>query len=221
MISVRRGWTYIAPSTSAWQVGAMNRPSCSMVGLRKTGAVSRMKSIQNWPGISGSAGAGPRRISRSSKPFASSVPANNSSTMNTTRWPRSRRTSPIPTQLLVGPKAPSGKKTIVRASVIGTDSVRLDVPDGASSTSRRRFGGLGRPAARRRRPRHDRALDDPDAEVQRHRHDRRQQDRAEHEVGPEAVLRQLHPDAEAVGRADVLPEDRADDRVDDADPEAR
>ena len=56
-------------------------------------------------------------MSRSSKPLASNVPANDSSTMNTTRWPRSRRTLPIPTQLLVGPNAPSGKKTIVRASV--------------------------------------------------------------------------------------------------------
>ena len=44
---------------SAWKVGAMNDSSCSMVGLRKTGAVSRMKSIQNWPGTSGSAGRGP------------------------------------------------------------------------------------------------------------------------------------------------------------------
>ena len=74
-----------------------------MVGLRKTGDVSRMKSIQNWPGTSGSSGGGPSRISRSSKPFASSVPANDSSTMNTTRWPRARRTWPIPTQLFVGP----------------------------------------------------------------------------------------------------------------------
>ena len=74
-----------------------------MVGLRKTGAVSRMKSIQNWPGTSGLAGGGPRRISRSSKPFASSLPAKLSSTMNTTRWPRRRRTLPMPTQLFVGP----------------------------------------------------------------------------------------------------------------------
>ena len=77
-----------------------------------------MKSIQNWPGISGSAGGGPSRISRSSKPFASSVPANDSSTMKTTRWPRARSTWPMPTQLFVGPKAPSGKKTMVRASVM-------------------------------------------------------------------------------------------------------
>ena len=76
------------------------------------------------------------------------------------------------------------------------------------------------PSSRIGRPGHDDALDDPDAEVQRDRHERRQQDRGEHEIGPEAVLRQLHPDAEALGRADVLAEDRADDRVDDADPEA-
>ena len=33
--------------------------------------------------------------------------------MNTTRWPRARRTSPMPTQLFVGPYAPSGKKAMV------------------------------------------------------------------------------------------------------------
>ena len=65
-----------------------------------------------------SGGGGPSRISRSSKPWASSRPANDSSTMNTTRWPRARRTLPIPTQLFVGPNAPSGKKTIVRLSLI-------------------------------------------------------------------------------------------------------
>ena len=59
---------------------------------------------------------GTRRMSRSSKPLASSVPANDSSATNTTRWPRRRSTSPMPTQLLVGPNAPSGKNTMVRAS---------------------------------------------------------------------------------------------------------
>ena len=102
-ISIRRGLTYLLPSIRAWKVGAMNSPSCSMVGLRKTGAVSRMKSIQNWPATSGSAGGGPRRISRSSNPFAARLPAKLSSTMNTTRWPRARRTRPMPAQLLVGP----------------------------------------------------------------------------------------------------------------------
>ena len=33
--------------------------------------------------------------------------------MKTTRCPRWRSTAPIPTQLLVGPNAPSGKKTII------------------------------------------------------------------------------------------------------------
>ena len=33
--------------------------------------------------------------------------------MKTTRCPRSRSTAPMPAQLLVGPWAPSGKKTIV------------------------------------------------------------------------------------------------------------
>ncbi|MGH2660765.1 MAG: Gmad2 immunoglobulin-like domain-containing protein [Actinomycetota bacterium] len=36
--------------------------------------------------------------------------------MNTTRWPRALSTFPIPTQLLVGPKAPSGKNTMVLRS---------------------------------------------------------------------------------------------------------
>ena len=85
MISVSRASTNIAPSTRARQVGAMNSPSCSIVGFRKTGAVSRMKSIQNCPGTSSTSGLGPSRIRRSSKPLASSVPANDSSTMKTTR----------------------------------------------------------------------------------------------------------------------------------------
>ena len=76
-----------------------------------------MKSFQNWPGTSGSSGGGARRIVASSNPLASKVPANDSSTTNTTRCPRSLRTLPIPTQLFVGPNAPSGKNTIVFGSV--------------------------------------------------------------------------------------------------------
>ena len=95
-ISRSLGSTYFAPSMSAWNVGAMNSPSCSSVDLRKTGEVSRMKSIQNCPGISGTSGGGPRRMSRSSKPLASRVPANDSSTTNTTRWPRARSTCADP-----------------------------------------------------------------------------------------------------------------------------
>ena len=34
----------------------MNSRSWSIVGLRKTGAVSRMKSFQNWPGSSSTSG---------------------------------------------------------------------------------------------------------------------------------------------------------------------
>ena len=56
-------------------------------------------------------------MSASSKPCASSVPANDSSTTNTTRAPRSSRTRPIPAQLFVGPYAPSGKKTMVVAVI--------------------------------------------------------------------------------------------------------
>src|SRR4051794_15327618 len=100
----------------------MKSVSCSNVVSRKTGAVSRMKSFQNWPGSSSCSGGGPRRMSRSSNPFSSRVPAKDSSTTKTTRWPRSRSTSPIPTQLLVGPKAPSGKKTIVRSLTAGAYS---------------------------------------------------------------------------------------------------
>ena len=92
------------------------------MGLRNVGAVSRMKSFQNWPGASSTSGAGPSRISRSSNPRASSVPANDSSTMNTTRWPRERSTSPMPTQLLVGPNAPSGKNTTVATPLTSASS---------------------------------------------------------------------------------------------------
>ena len=59
MISVSRPSTYFAPSIRAGQVGAMNSSSWTAVGLRKTGAVSRMKSIQNWPGASSTVGLRP------------------------------------------------------------------------------------------------------------------------------------------------------------------
>ena len=50
-ISRSCGSQYRAPSTSACQVGRMNVSSCSTVGLRNSGAVSRMKSFQNAPGV--------------------------------------------------------------------------------------------------------------------------------------------------------------------------
>ena len=108
----RSGRRRPAPARSA----AMKLASWSSVPVRNTGAVSRMKSFQNWPGASGSPGAAESRISRSSKPLASRLPAKDSSATKTTRWPRRRSTSPMPTQLFVGPNAPSGKKTIVRRS---------------------------------------------------------------------------------------------------------
>src|SRR5690349_451528 len=126
MISCSRSSTYFAPSTSAWNVGAMKPASCSIVGSRNTGAVSRMKSFQNCPGTSSSSGGGVSRMSRSSNPCASSVPANDSSTMKTTRWPRRRSTSPMPTQLLVGPYAPSGKNAIVATRAIQPKKRRPD-----------------------------------------------------------------------------------------------
>ena len=94
----------------------MNSPSCSIVGLRNTGAVSRMKSFQNWPG--------PPLLGRRREPHQP--------LLEPLRLERARErllddeddpvaarrsTSPMPTQLLVGPKAPSGKNTIVLMTV--------------------------------------------------------------------------------------------------------
>src|SRR5262245_62827703 len=88
----------------------MNVSSCSIVGLRNSGAVSRTKSFQNWPGASSTSGGGFSLISASSNPCASSVPAKDSSTTKVTSTPRSRSTRPIPTQLLVGPNAPRSEE---------------------------------------------------------------------------------------------------------------
>ena len=123
-IEASRSFTYIEPSINACHVGSRNDESCSIVGLRNSGAVSRMKSFQNWPGTSGSSGGGARRIVASSNPLASNVPANDSSTTNTTRCPRSFRTLPMPTQLFVGPNAPSGKNTIVFVSATACPPAR-------------------------------------------------------------------------------------------------
>jgi hypothetical protein len=93
----------------------MNSPSWSNVLLRKTGAVSRMKSFQNWPGSSARRAAG-----ESHRPLLEALslerPANDSSTMKTTRCPRRRSTSPMPTQLFVGPKRPPGRRRSPRRS---------------------------------------------------------------------------------------------------------
>ena len=84
-ISTSFSSTYFDPSISACMPGRRNSSSCSIVGLRNTGDISRTSSFQNWPGISSTSGGGPSRISRSSKPFASRLPANDSSMMKTTR----------------------------------------------------------------------------------------------------------------------------------------
>ena len=97
----------------------MKVASCSTVGFRNSGAVSRMKSFQNWPAswAGASGGDGGARFTRSStKPSGSRRPAHEASAANTTLWPRLRRTSPIPTQLFVGPYADSGMNRIVRGA---------------------------------------------------------------------------------------------------------
>src|SRR4051794_10235803 len=119
----------------------MKPASCSIVGSRKTGAVSRMKSFQNWPGSSGSAGGGASRIRRSSKPFSSRLPAKDSSTMNTTLCPRRRSTSPMPTQLFVGPNAPSGKnaKVLISSQDLNLASLTRELADKPRSDDELRY----------------------------------------------------------------------------------
>ena len=102
----------------------MNSASCSIVGLRKTGAVSRMKSFQNCPGSSSTSGGGPSRMSRSSKPCASSDAGERLLDDEEHPVTAVAQTCPIPTQLFVGPNAPSGKNTMV-ATAGSTLSPRL------------------------------------------------------------------------------------------------
>jgi len=72
---------------SACQVGCMNVASWSIVGLRNSGAVSRMKSFQNCPASWGaSGGGGGARSTRSStKPSGASRPFHDASAAKTTR----------------------------------------------------------------------------------------------------------------------------------------
>ena len=96
----------------------MKVASWSTVGLRNSGAVSRMKSFQNWPGSwgspAGSGSGGADRSTRSStNPRGSRRPRHEASAANTTEWPRLRRTSPMPMQLFVGPYADSGMNRMV------------------------------------------------------------------------------------------------------------
>src|SRR5580704_12873875 len=150
-ISASCSWQYRAPLISSAQTGLIQVSSCSMVGLRNSGAVLAMNSFQNapaswtagspcWPGSLCSPG-GDRSTRSSSKPSGSSRPFHEASAANTTRCPRRRRTSPIPMQLLVGPYALSGMNRTVRG-----------LP-GMSAPSGRRWAGsgqyvrIGRPGA--------------------------------------------------------------------------
>src|SRR5690348_1622974 len=106
-------WQYLAPPMSSSQTGLIQVSSCSIVGLRNSGAVCATKSFQNCP-ASWSPSAGEARSTRSSsKPSGSSLPFHDASAAKTTRCPRLRSTSPIPMQLLVGPYALSGMNRIV------------------------------------------------------------------------------------------------------------
>ena len=116
-------WLYCSPATSASQIGFVTVSICSIVGLRNSGAVARMNSAHGSASGSAFSSGGAIRISRSSKPFFSSTPVNDSSITNTMRCPRSFKTFAIATQLLVGPHAPgSGKNAIVLRSVNATPS---------------------------------------------------------------------------------------------------
>jgi hypothetical protein len=122
-------WLYRSPATSASQIGLVTVSICSIVGLRNSGAVTRMNSPQGSASGSAFSSGGVIRISRSSNPLASSTPVNDSSITNTIRWPRSFKTLAIATQLLVGPQAPgSGKKAIVLPSVNATPHARSPEP---------------------------------------------------------------------------------------------
>jgi hypothetical protein len=103
-------WQYLAPPMSSSQTGLIQVSSCSIVGLRNSGAVWATKSFQNcpasWPPSAGAA----RSTRSSSKPSGSSLPFQDASAAKTTRCPRLRSTSPIPMQLLVGPYALSGNE---------------------------------------------------------------------------------------------------------------
>src|SRR5262249_51404759 len=114
-------WQYLAPPMSSSQTGLIQVPSCSIVGLRNSGAVWATKSFQNCP-ASWSPSAGAARAARSSpKPRGPRLPLPDAPAAKTTRCPRLRSTSPIPMQLLVGPYALSGMNRIVS----GLDGIGL------------------------------------------------------------------------------------------------
>jgi hypothetical protein len=96
----------------------MKPSSCSIVGRRNTGAVSLMKSAQNFPASTSPSAGGARSTRSSSKPSGSRRPAHEASAAKTIRCPRRRRMSAMPMQLFVGPYALSGmKRNVLRAAL--------------------------------------------------------------------------------------------------------
>src|SRR6266545_3371569 len=70
-------------------------------------------------------------------------------------------------------------------------------------------------------PKDDQSLRGGDRQEEPNAEGGRQQDRREDQVHPERVLRQLHPDPQALVGADVLAEDRPEDGVGRGDPQSR
>ena len=146
-ISASCSWQYRAPLISSAQTGLIQVSSCSMVGLRNSGAVLAMNSFQNapasWPARpAGPARAGGDRSTRSSsKPSGSSRPFHEASAANTTRCPRRRSTSPMPMQLLVGPYALSGMNRTVRGLP------GMPAPSGTTVGRSGQYVRCGRPGA--------------------------------------------------------------------------
>ena len=109
-ISYRRTSRYSEPPISAWKVGAMKSRAVHPRS-RKTGAVSRMKSFQNWSETSSSSSGG----SQAHRPLLEDLGGEGAGEGllgdETVRWPRFRSASPMPTQSWSGLK-PSGKRRL-------------------------------------------------------------------------------------------------------------
>src|SRR5262249_10713448 len=101
-------WQYLAPPASSSQTGLIQVSSCSIVGLRNSGAVCATKSFQNCPASASPLAGGARSTRSSSKPSGSSLPFHDASAAKTTRWAFRPSTSTIPMQLFVGTFALSG-----------------------------------------------------------------------------------------------------------------
>ena len=133
-ISVSRGSTYFAPSMRACQVG---RDELAELLERRLAEDRRRVADEVDPELArdlvGSAGGGPEPHQPLLEALRLEGAGERLLDDEHDRWPRRRRTLPMPTQLLVGPKAPSGKKTIVRPSATSSTLVlaRRTVPSGS------------------------------------------------------------------------------------------